>query len=1624
MTATKSDSKQEDGLSEELTRLFAGGDDADDDYVPGEADSRPPPARLEMLDGIDLARLVRDAAHSTDSAASKTRGLAIAGQLFAGCGKTAEAEAAIREAAETSPKLGFVSLLLRKFATSSSDGAIERSLESVSRLASRPQSRRHAALALLRRYSASEETEQAGNFLDQTARSDDAGLPILLERVIHRVVRNASLAGVVLPEALENDLASAFEVITGHALKSDRDDTVAKTVPNSSLVLLRAARHLHQGASGAALHPLSALLGTENSPFGAAAPSNADFLELTSSLRASEDGGLREAAMLLRDAYASSPSRRLLRTLAARIVELNDKEWLTSLLEQADPGSGTFAIEERVLLATLCGKPLTLGEAELAELSKDQRTLAHALAPLNAPALNVTSADLETLLIQLGAGLPELQPHPERASDAYAALEELERRDEASELTRALRTGISLFSESSLDLTRTVRDLAIDSDDARCQLIIGALFERLGASEEATDAYQSASVLSPHYASAATRGLRALFVQNTGPNQNQNQNETAGLHDIVRVVQGLASGTEDEGLRFSRHVSLALTKHSVERATETAEAAKQLLDGSDSSLREPAGFLALVAALHAKIEDKDFLIQPLYEQLNDQDTFLGRMCLIRQLFETGSSTRALSYSMRRSLLGGDPSERALATWLDLEAEPDGTPANQKAESPPSYQGDSVDLVDTTTQVERLITSMTQLATGDFSRAAESLRAHAKSFAGLMEIGQDLSEIEGDASRLSPVWLDRAQSTDDDDAKRYAYERLASLDERRGDLSSATLWRKTLAEEFPSHVPSLLGLEEQNLKNGNISESTQEKLAEILPPGDRDSYQMLAAARALANSDLRAARRHLDPLLALERPPAIALRGLATVARERRDDELLIRCLEHLAEGRATDLDKAAVAIELGHLLARVGRLSEAQSWAKKSLLQKPNNFPAAWLLYHLANTEDALERAEGIEAFAQAVLHQSHRAELWSAAADAWLKAGDISRAAPCYEKTLEAAPSSLEAFNRLFQIRSDEKRYDAVQQLVETRLGLISEKSPEALELELKLADLLAAQGRAEEAKQHLERALVLQPENSNALRSHAEVSALLGAHESAERSLVALRDRLPPSAERTSVQRSLARLYDTHLGQLERAMDAYQAVLVDAPDDEESTHCLIDVFCRLGFAERATALQTQLIQSSDVPEKKRAGALKLAAIYENVAHDVKRAGATLERTRKAWPLDADALEATVRFMDRHGSDGSRGFLLDRVGKDARRRLEAGHLDGALLDTLARVALLSGRVSEAEGCSAARAALLSLAQSALNGAGVHALNSRVDEVIAPRGLAAPLRNLLRKTGQAMDAAFSVDLAQLGAAPVRSGVVFDRVAQVSEALRIAPPQLFVSPSLGARCLPVTTNPARLVIGSKLETLPGRERDYLLLRGFKLLELGVGALARSRDEDRWPMLAALLQLFAPSWQPPSVDTRKTAQAKAAIEQGLARVGYDDDVPMLALEAIGSIGGQEGSLGEATRVLANRAALIAVGDLSSVLSAIAAGEGVTLSDGGPSRFRWIETHQEARDLVLFSSGPKHARAREGLGLVEKDGTSGGTAPTSASRVPSSPNAQSPMHSRAPAIPSRGPPAPPKRKPKADD
>lgn len=1582
-------SPSSDDVTEGLRRLFAADEDDDEaDYVPGATDSLAPRDQLDDVDGRKLAREIERVARQQSSALAKSRGLLIASQLLSHLGDEEGAFAAARDSAETSPRLSISALSLRKKAKGVGNvESVERSLEATSRSAAEPASRIFAVRLLARQLAADGRKNELGQLLDRAARSGDADDALLLQRIVFRLSQGASLAGVEIPKALTEPVAVVQEIVSD--IRSGGDGV--ETAPARDVALIRAARKLARGDVAACLLALRAAGISEDAQ-----------MELSSALLSTSVETSAEALSQLRTLVRKSPTRRRVRELAARAVESGDHESLNRILSEADPGSGTFDLAERSFLAACAGQGLTLSQDDLSALSERDAPLALALGPDSEPAFNPHDASTEALLVQLGGGLTRLTAGVERAARGSAplspsgitALETLRERGQNELLVSALELLRSLASDQASGLAAEIARLSDDPERSSGKLLAATIFQRSNDLERASEQYRHVANREGALALGAARGLTEL-----------------GVEDASDLLRSVIHSTSHPGLRLAYELEVALRqpdpdvalsqvleRHVLDRdnrlpGISDAERSAALLAGALLAARR--GDLALAGEMRRALEELDTL-----------PAAMGRLRRIWTNEEGGSesggrSARRFDISER---ISGYFSSGTFPRELEFdEVKPD--------EAKPF----------TLSSLEKLLGFSASLTAGPTEATVEMGRRCESIDSSIAEVLLDLDKTLGRTGAVSPVWLTRAREAEDERSRRHAYERLAELDEQKGDQSSALLWHKTLSEEFPDHVPTLLRLEETGFSLGEPSSHAAEMLAKSLPPGDRETYQLVGGSMALAHSDLRRAQKYLEPLLDTDEPSLLALRGIITVAQERRDEPLLLRSISAAFKFARTDLDKAAGALGIALAHSRLGQISEAIEWCKRAIAARPGSFAAHLLLNQLESPTDGLEKAEQLEAFARTAKTASHRTDLWFAAGSAWDDAADPLRAADCYEQTLLATPEHRDAFTRLCERREAQGATETLIELLKRRLPIAAKGGEEALELELKLSSLLLVQQRPEEAKSHLEAALSSHPGHTAALRAHAEVSAALGAHDSAEKSLVALRDRLAPGDERVSVERSLGKLYELHLKQLEKAMDAYQAVYEARPSDEEIRADLVRVFCGLGLAERATALQTKIIQSANSPEQKRTGALRLAEIYEMVGGDPQRAGATLERTRKAWPLDADVLEATVRFMDRQGTGGSRGFLLDRAGKDARRKLESERLDPGLLDTLARVARLSGHEATAEATDATRHAVLGTDAKLLEGAGIGALDPRVDDLIAPTNFSAPLRNLLRKTGAAMDAAFSVDLANLGAKRAESGATFERLAKIAQALDSQAPELYVAASLGSKCLPVTTVPARLLMGPELDDLPGQERDYILLRALKLRWLGAGALARSKDEDRWPMLVALLHLFAPNWRPHSVDNRKAAQARALIEQGLARVGYDDDVPMLALEVIGALGNQSTGIGEQPRILANRVGLLGVGDPNLVLSAIASSEGGKLPPGGPSRFRWLESHTEAKDLLLFSTTDKYSRARQALGLAEKAPGGPSAAPHrgSMASVPDQDGRPAPpARSGAPAPPRRPKPPPPRR------
>ena len=365
----------------------------------------------------------------------------------------------------------------------------------------------------------------------------------------------------------------------------------------------------------------------------------------------------------------------------------------------------------------------------------------------------------------------------------------------------------------------------------------------------------------------------------------------------------------------------------------------------------------------------------------------------------------------------------------------------------------------------------------------------------------------------------------------------------------------------------------------------------------------------------------------------------------------------------------------------------------------------------------------------------------------------------------------------------------------------------------------------------------------------------------------------------------------------------------------------------------------------------------------------------AVLEAAKKTYGNDSKVLRAHAEFLQRRGEDRSMLMLLDRAANEARRALSTGRFDPAFFETLSTVSELRGAI---DGALVAQATLKALRGEAteLVGAGARAADPQLDELLAPPALSPPLRILLKKTGHVLDDAYPVDLRALKAAPLshESRELDNHVQEVAEAFGLGTVEVYSSPALGPICMPVSSAPPRLVYGeSLLKSDKATARYFLLIRALKLIQAGATSLSRTAPIDLWPLLAGLLNIFAANWEPQGADPRKTAQATARIRAVLTGQ-LDSDVPVLALEVIGSIGNRASQLGVASNQLGNRTGLLAVGDPGAAFEgiAMAAGQEKGLPASAAERLRWIVRSSEARDTAIFSVSDQYFQARESLGV----------------------------------------------------
>src|SRR5262249_25031460 len=149
------------------------------------------------------------------------------------------------------------------------------------------------------------------------------------------------------------------------------------------------------------------------------------------------------------------------------------------------------------------------------------------------------------------------------------------------------------------------------------------------------------------------------------------------------------------------------------------------------------------------------------------------------------------------------------------------------------------------------------------------------------------------------------------------------------------------------------------------------------------------------------------------------------------------------------------------------------------------------------------------------------------------------------------------------------------------------------------------------------------------------------------------------------------------------------------------------------------------------------------------------------------------------------------------------------------------------------------------------------------------------------------------------------------------------------------------------------------RTFLVHRALKVLQINAGAFARTAPIDLWPLLAAFLRAYSPSFSPQGVDAGKLNDFYGRITRAMASKP-EAQLSALAADVIGSIGNRASTLATAVNGWGNRTGFLALGDANACLSGIAWASGNTNAppQSGKDRLTWIGRNAEARELMVFA------------------------------------------------------------------
>ena len=1247
------------------------------------------------------------------------------------------------------------------------------------------------------------------------------------------------------------------------------------------------------------------------------------------------------------------------RALAARAIELGDAS--AAHAATADAGSDAFTPADRVALGTLSGgdrrdvEPwidALLGDAELAPLG------AAASAALGVESVPAVGSPQGRAATTLGRAVARAKEDPAAVRDAAQGFISAH---EGAPIARALGLELDVEDHAGGKIARAVAEWRDDAEGVNERAIAGAIIaEAAGEDERARLELERVRAAEPANEAIARAAA-------------------AHAEDPVAVARTLAEHAQ--ALKGDARAAVLLTEAALR--LQAAQTEEEEGDGeADALLRralEADPQIPLAAHLGERAArargDRDGLVEWIRSRREtsrdpvEQAHDLVREALLISDGDAGAAAPLLEQALRAR--PGDVALREIFERLSPEPLPDRATWRVARAAEASGAEASRLMLEAALELER---------TGDLEGAARyAQKAVNAGDATLAPIAASRAALAGHgAADELEVLLERVRASQDPLERRELYERLADIDERgRGDAAGALVWRRTILEETPGHLPTL-----RRVATALISAGRDEELEPVALDIARALEGPESVAHAMLSARLRQRSKTWDDTreaveIAYKHEPRgiWALRQMAAHGRAKGEHRLALEADSQLIERTQRPSEAATLSLRAAEAAVITNQIEDGLSFLGHAIELAPAHIvPHLSLALVLEKTGDHAGAAAALEAAANAAVSTSEKASALYRAAILWQdELKEVGKARPNLEAVAAIDPSYGDVFPRLQAIYVAEGARAELAALLEKRLDAVTDPA-ERVEMEVLRGRALADVGDSEAAKRALAAALEANPDHVEALAAFSDVAAAEEDWAGAEQAWIRLARLIPDTDRQAGIYLRLGELYDEHLPNPERAELAYQEILKRKPEDSAAREKLVALYQKLGDPAKAIEQQTLLINAAEAPEAKCERTTQLARIYE-IAGDAKKAEATLLQARKTWPKDDVALASLARFYQRNNQGTAENQLLDRAVADARRALGTGRFEPYLFSSIATVAELRNRPDAAKIAHAAVAALDG-GDASLDGAGMAAGDPELDELIAPEVMTAGFRELLRRTGPLLDTAIPFDLTAVRAAPllppqaelgelvktIASGYGFDNI------------QVLGSSVLGSVCVAAGAHPPVVVLGHPLIASTNDEvKSFLIHRALKILSTNAAALSRTAPIDLWPLVAAYLKTFSPSWAPQGVDNNKLNDFHGRLAKALPKP-VDPQLGALAAEIIAAIGNRASTLNTVINGWGNRAGLLATGDLNVAISGIAWAGGHTNAPpaSGKERMTWIGRNAEARELVVFSVSDAHADARSRLGL----------------------------------------------------